>query len=1400
MNLPEHKIHQEGTTRVSTDGGYTLTGGPDGVVALLLLRRFPTKPLVWKRKCHEGAVTCVQLHAVLNLAVSCGRDGIVMLHENVIPDNIKGGIKGVNENGGGNATSAHIARAVCRVTGELRVVLFDAERRRIFIGGDSLRCLHMLKDRYVAQTIPTHVPYPLVSLALSPCGNLLAIASSSSALSVVSVCPAHLEQVQLGSQKSVEEGTLSQGDAQNRRIEHLKNVKITCDAALTPIMKRDDAVAFRLSWCRAGDNNDTLFLFVPGITESRAFRLVSTKESPYSYNLESVGNVDSLDLANLIGVTCYPLSARTLCAVLVGTSGVVVTKVDCRNWSVKLHRKQNCTDVTDAVVDMVSGDIVVGTRSGTVMYMQREAPKLLVDRREVNGTGTGVSRKTEKLDAQSLGSGSQSSSQCSQTKDRSVNRSTGSSDVGNYTPVEDNSDGSGDDVTVYSGTSSSASNENLKQVVSDLKRTNPGYDEAINGKERPSRWRQDDPRKVVRALEQERGKGQTRSAFLDDEAEESSGDGGVSRHSRGSSSSRGWCVARGWHGSVNRGNEEDMDGTEYGSVLGKQSHGSSQQQQQTGTGIESPKGKSENAPAGIEDYFFQIGSTPVGEGGTCYLAYNSVGYIHCTPDGTTIHFHDMSLKPVRVLERGAILMAALSPVGAAFVIAQELTEMDCVDDTVPCLTIYFRTFISIGAQSDWRVRLNAGEVVRCLAVGVRHTAVSTSYYLRIFSLSGLQLAVVSLFPRIVTMVGTNSQKIMQFYGEEFDPLAVCYLETGGEMKVQVLDVGSRTVVVPATTVPLTPTHQLQWMGWSDDGPLHIVDTAGVLQMFTKNWGGSWVPLYDPRCLSDQTYNLWIWGVSDEAMLAYRSCKSDPPYPAAAAGALPTERVKLFIPLLRGGTEREMVTWDRLLRQEIRTDEIKRCSEFYTDAIARRDVLHDKEILKLFNGAVQEQQTSRALELAMFLELRENIEVCAKEANAQGQAQLVQKLVCLLDMRTKTKRKRRCSLPLERSAVSEKERDMLLRKLLAKEKFGNVAGSGKKEGADGASTNGDAATVPPENRSLPAESVVSVEQGSVHECNSQTRRVKFMDEQAPIPKQLKSATTATDAGACGITPSSGDSVVSTISYPSPHKPMNPFKSLSVNRTADATSAPEPPKQLQKPVNPFKGAAKSNVPTRTPLDGPEGKSREEQKLSSAFFSSLATSANLSQNTCSLDGGDELQCTPPPSMDTSNTTRLGQSPSYTNAASSMLPSHNGINVQSPGAASVRSCDNGGIGKCNSVAKHTKRSSPARASVSSRGSLTITQFIPKVQPAQSIQTNCPDEAVDPFLDISDGTPVSLDSLLVDVGHEPSEPSVPRSASFGAALRKRYREEDGESSSESASTNVVEKQDGADLHNLQVS
>ncbi|RNF09316.1 hypothetical protein TraAM80_02263 [Trypanosoma rangeli] len=1323
--LPQLQAHPAGATRVCVGASHVLTGGVDGVVALYPQKRWPSCHHLWARQCHDGAVTYVVLHAALELALSCGRDGKVILHENVL------------------STSTSTSRVICRVTGEVRCVLFDAERQRVFVAGDSLRCLQMSPSGCSVQTLAMNVPHPLVSLALSPCGNLIAVASASGAVGVVSAWSSSNSQASSLSQTET-------APEQQAAVERLRNVSLMLQNVLSPTAKRDDTVAYRLCWGRDGEGS--LLLLVPGVAEFRVLRLEEATTPPYKHRLRHVAGIDSFGMTDLLGATCYALSTNILCVVLAGTTGIVVAKMDVRKWGVTRLQGQSCTEVTDAHADAASGDVVVGTRDGTVTYLRRVAPKALAAKRIADTgalpTANGVDGSVKKRQREVLLDGSSSVRGADTGKKRHFDKTQ-------KKPAKDNDDdiigdsssgdeevGDSDDDSGSHSASSSAliAKEDFRQVVDDLKRTNPHYKDDSSEEERPSRWRKQNPKEALIAAEEECRK--HRSVFLDDEAEESSDNASDGDDTM----ERGEGYRRGGRGVDDGGS---LVATDTNSSLAS-SHSLNDVSMQAATAAGG------GGATTVFDYSFQIGATPVGEEGSCYLAYNSVGYIHSTAEGTTIHFHDMSIQAVRILERGTILLAALSPVGAAFVLAQD-ADMDSVDDT-PRLTLYYRTFVAIGAQSDWRVRLYPGETVRCLTVGIRYTAVATSRYLRLFSLSGLEIAVLSLFPRIVTMVGTNSSKIMHSFKADFDPLAVCYLEGGGEMRLQVLDVGSRSVVLPSVVVPLTTQpdgrpHQLQWMGWSEDGPLHVADTAGVLRMFTLNWGGSWLPVLDPQCMTDQTYNLWIWGVSDEAVFAYRSCKSDPPYPVAIASGLPTEHVRLFLPLTRFGTEKDMVTWDHLLRREVRTDEVKRRSSFYTAVIAKHDALHDRKIIELFKTTLQEQQTTRALDLATQLELRDNIEVCAKEANAQGHGQLVQKLLALLEVRMKAKKRRRCTLPLEGSVVSERERDMLLRKLLAKENPAAVA-------AAATATVGNAYTGEPQ----PVATTAVVEASGRVSQAAAVVTPAVTPERRPAAGDAPIATTTAAAGVSRRHVTFTDQV-----GPSPTK-----------RPAEVTTTTPPRNVLErgmKSSSPQQQGPAISTPTRTKPQNPFSKPAKTTMIALTKAPSAQPPLGSRSTSCLVLGDSQS------SIDLDSVEGLEKQQKQQSLLPVGSPPRQRANtkVTSPEPLPATTSSNGSGGKGGGPTNGGKKVSPPVMDAANEPRRTaVNLFCPKALPdgrpaaLLAAADTTAGAVVDPFLDQSENsTPVTLEALLVDVGHETSQVGAPRSVSFGEALRKRYLEEE---------------------------
>ncbi|CCW63018.1 unnamed protein product [Phytomonas sp. EM1] len=1217
-------VHEGGTTRVAIDGDHVLTGGADGVVALFPVKRWPKSASLWARQCHESGVTNVVLHDALHLGLSCGRDGKIVLHENIHET--------------GDDASKSTSRVICRVTGEVRCLYFDATQQRVFVGGDSLRCLHMTSNRFHIQTIPLPIPHPLVALALSPCGRLLAAANAGGSVAVIGVVPpTAVADLPTPTSAPPSERELLEADA-------LRKVKFVFSNVLSPSAKREEACTYRMQWCPTGGG---AVLAVPTAVEVLIYQLRGDLSAPAGYQMRCIGGLHAEQLIDLHGVGLYPLSSHRMMCVMASQEGVYMAKVSSGKLAMTHHRLQKYDGgpvITDMQVNSRTGDVVVGLRDGKVSLLHRAALKGLdagkaaaprgrqTPRPAANAEGNpppGSETPDEDEDEAGVGEGSQFIDRQAKAKSRkerpgSSKRVALEDDFINDASTSSGSRDGGSDAADSSSDSGSVSStdgdaeeveEDLEKVVSDLKSRGSGFVD-VEGGARPSRWRKEDPKRVVASVRRQS------SRFLDDEAEEaSSGDAEAEDEMAYEEDGYGERNRRhrAYDGDDGNTGVVASDDEARGSDAGDRSSLSELHPAVDGADV---GGAASLAKPGavVRDYAFQVGATPAGEEGSCYLAYNAVGFIHCTREAATVHFHDISYPAVRVHENGVVLMGTLSPVGAGFVIlppdvSGEAAGLDSVDDA-PRLVVYFRTFVSLGAQSDWRVRLLPGETVRCIAAGIHFIAVATSRYLRLFSLSGLEIGVLSKFPRIVAMAGTSSRKLMGSYKVDFDPLAVVFLE-GGELKMEVMNVANRSTVVPARVVPLTAaadgsTHELQWLGWSEDGPLHTVDTAGVVRMYTASWGGSWIPVYDPRSLADASTNLWIWGVNDESLYAYRSsAAAGSPYPAAVSGGLPTEHVPLFLPLTRSINEKDVGTWDHLLRREIRADELKLQSSVYTQAIAWHDAWHDKKLLGLFRWALQEQLTTRALDLATLMELRDNVEVCAKEANSRGHTQLVHKLLSVYEMRVKTRSKRKCTLPLEGSAVSEKERDLLLRKLLLKEKEGLQRGEpngAKRQAAESPESGGpvEATTPPrakppttphptnPETPPKPTEGGGDRPQApgtspggrstTTAESSPTRQRVTFV-----LPTDTQS--TATNTTATTVEARKPAPVARTPPLPAATKPMNPFgraAPLSIPPTAPPRVASrDGPVEIRgdfqtKKPSPFIAAAPPPLPSRIDVD--------------------------------------------------------------------------------------------------------------------------------------------------------------------------------------------------------------------------
>ena len=475
-----------------------------------------------------------------------------------------------------------------------------------------------------------------------------------------------------------------------------------------------------------------------------------------------------------------------------------------------------------------------------------------------------------------------------------------------------------------------------------------------------------------------------------------------------------------------------------------------------------------------------------------FLAFNGVGALLHTATHIYVLFHDLGRATVRLVESRPCTMGALSNTGFAICFEQGVTvsgdpsHNDNHSSSSTVCTIMHRSFVSMGLEPEWSVTLAKGEQVLNLAVGGRFVAVATSLgYIRIFSLSGIEMAVFSVPHHVVCLTGVGSPSaaaILRNGEKASDPLLMVTMDSTMTHYVAAFDVANDgDEVIKRTELPLTPPAgiystidtdrlggggvqptTLRWVGWGDNGVVYSMDSIGVLRRMarTPQWGASspWMPIYDPRHLGAVRDRHWVWGVtSDETMLSYHSIAEGglEPFttddveremlamePVASYDILPsTTRARTCLPLIRSHGDAAMVARDQYLRAYQRAVETKRRATHYTEELARIDQQLDERLLQLFQSAVTSTKTSRAVDIATMFQLSATLKAAATFANDRHARVVTEKCIALLEARTKQKRHRVCRLPLqaiaEKTELLDREKDRILKDLLRRERDGTL---------------------------------------------------------------------------------------------------------------------------------------------------------------------------------------------------------------------------------------------------------------------------------------------------------------------------------------------------------------------------
>jgi hypothetical protein len=123
-----------------------------------------------------------------------------------------------------------------------------------------------------------------------------------------------------------------------------------------------------------------------------------------------------------------------------------------------------------------------------------------------------------------------------------------------------------------------------------------------------------------------------------------------------------------------------------------------------------------------------------------------------------------------------------------------------------------------------------------------------------------------------------------------------------------------------------------------------------------------------------------------------------------------------------------------MRHSAKLNAAKGAAQCYTEALAKEDSRLDAFMLRALEAEMKSgAQVGRCIDMATQLQLVDSLEQAARMAHQQNLTFLCEKLLALVSARVKAKKRRLCDLPGEAAFVTDKEKDRMLRRLLAEER-------------------------------------------------------------------------------------------------------------------------------------------------------------------------------------------------------------------------------------------------------------------------------------------------------------------------------------------------------------------------------
>jgi chromosome transmission fidelity protein 4 len=380
---------------------------------------------------------------------------------------------------------------------------------------------------------------------------------------------------------------------------------------------------------------------------------------------------------------------------------------------------------------------------------------------------------------------------------------------------------------------------------------------------------------------------------------------------------------------------------------------------------------------------FQPGSTKTASGRR-YLAYNSLGSIILRTESdhniAEVNFHDTSLHRKRIPllnDFYGFHVGSLSPSGALY------ASMSTIETPS---TVHFTPFNAWTTNAEWTLPLPLGEDAIGVAAGATYCVVANNRrMIRLFSLSGLQANVMSMPGDIVSVFADGPVFGVVYHAG--------YGAANQVLEVRTFDFVSGKMLMESR-ICLSNEASLAWIGFTDEHAVATYDSEGIMRVFSPDFGGSWIPIFDASLERKGGENFWVFSVSmvsNELQCIVCADTKEPVVPSGSARPVVTAP-PLHVPVVQ--TEEKLSNGERDMVR-IRTVISQLDADVDKDLICDCELAHDKAALGVVKGLLEQNNPARAYEVVERIMTAKALEGALRIAHHFGISAVVERVEDLI---------------------------------------------------------------------------------------------------------------------------------------------------------------------------------------------------------------------------------------------------------------------------------------------------------------------------------------------------------------------------------------------------------------------